>query len=56
MVEGKSILGILRIAKCKEQWLRDKVKLGFPNGFPSYDTVRRILGMINPKKFLSEHS
>ena len=31
---GKSILGILRIARCKEEWLRDKVKLSFPNGFP----------------------
>ena len=48
---GKSILEILEIASCKEQWLRDKLKLDFPNGFPSYDTVRRVLGMINPKKF-----
>ena len=53
---GKSILEILEIASCKEQWLTDKLKLDFPNGFPSYDTVRRVLGMINPKKFLSEHS
>ena len=53
---GKSILDILGIAKCKELfWLRDKLKLDFPNGFPSYDMVRRVLGMINPKKFLSEH-
>ena len=48
---GKSILDILTIARCEEKWLRDKVKLDFPNGFPSYDTVRRVLGMINPKKF-----
>ena len=56
VANGKSILDILEIARCKEQWLRDKVNLTFPNGFPSYDTVRRVLGIINPKKFLSEHS
>lgn len=42
---GKSILDILEIARCKEQWLRDKVNLTFPNGFSSYDTVRRVLGI-----------
>ena len=47
----KSILDILKIARCEEKWLRDKVKLDFPNGFSSYDTVRRVLGMIDPKKF-----
>ena len=50
-VGGKSILDILTIARCEEKWLRDKVKLDFPNGFPTYDTVRRVLGMIDPKKF-----
>ena len=50
-VGGKSILDILTIARCEEKWLRDKVKLDFPNGFMSYDTVRRVLGMIDPKKF-----
>ena len=44
---GKSILDILSIAGCEEQ----KVKLDFPNGFPSYDTIRCVLGMIDPKKF-----
>ena len=39
---GKSILDILTIARCEEKWLRDKVKLDFPNGFPSYDMVRRV--------------
>ena len=38
----KSILDILKIARCEEKWLRDKVKLDFPNGFSSYDTVRRV--------------
>ena len=47
-VGGKSILDILSIARCEEKWLKDKVKLSFPNGFSSYDTVRRVLGMINP--------
>ena len=47
-VGGKSILDILSIARCEEKWLKDKVKLSFPNGFSSYDTVRRILGMIDP--------
>ena len=46
-VAGKSILDILSIAGCEKQ----KVKLDFPNVFPSYDTVRRVLGMIDPKKF-----
>ena len=41
-VGGKSILDILTIARCEEKWLRDKVKLDFPNGFSSYDTVRRV--------------
>ena len=46
-VGGKSILDILSIAGCEKQ----KVKLDFPNVYPSYDTVRRVLGMIDPKKF-----
>ena len=54
--DGKTILDILSIARCEEKRLRDKAKLDFPNGFPSYDMVRRVLGMIDPKKFLSEHS
>ena len=34
VANGKSILEILEIASCKEQWLRDSLKLDFPKDFP----------------------
>ena len=45
----RSIYGILGLARLKEQWLRDVIALKLLNGLPSYDTVRRVLGLLNPK-------
>ena len=49
----RSIYGIREFARLKEQWLRDVIGLKLPNGLPSYDTVRRVLGMLDPKQFQS---
>ena len=38
-------------ALLKEQWLTDVIGLKLPNGLPSYDTVRRVLGILEPKQF-----
>lgn len=46
-----SINGILAFARCKKQWLMDKANLTFPNGLPSYDTIRRMLGALDSKQF-----
>jgi transposase DDE domain len=46
-----TIHGIYAFSKIKEQWLREKVRLKLPHGLPSYDTIRRTLGMIDPKVF-----
>ena len=35
----------------KEQWLRDVIGLKLPNSFPSYDTIRRVPGILDPKQF-----
>jgi len=43
-----SINGILAFARCKKRWLMDKANLTFPNGLPSYDTIRRMLGVLDP--------
>ena len=45
----RSIYGIREFARLKEQWLRDVIGLKLPNGLPSYDTVRRVLGMLDTK-------
>jgi len=37
--------------KVKEQWFRDKLKLGLNHGIPSHDTFQRIFATINPKEF-----
>ena len=38
-------------ARCKEKWLKEVVGIPFPNGIPSYDKIRRVLGMLDPTKF-----
>ena len=43
--------GIYAFSKIKESWLREKVGLELPSGLPSYDTIRRTLGIIAPKVF-----
>ena len=48
----RSIYGIRAFARLKEQWLRKVIGLKLPNGLPSYDTVRRVLGLLDPKQFL----
>ena len=35
----------------KEERFREKVELNLANGIPSYDTMERIFGMLNPKEF-----
>ena len=49
----RSIYGIREFARLKEQWLRNVIGLKLPNGLPSYDTVRRVLGILDPKQFQS---
>lgn len=49
----RSIYGIREFAWLKEQWLRDVIGLKLPNGLPSYDTVRRVLGILDTKQFQS---
>ena len=46
-----TIHGIYAFSEIKENWLREKVGLKLPNGLPSYDTIRRTLGIIDPKIF-----
>lgn len=46
-----TIHGIYTFSQIKEDWLREKVGLKLPNGLPSYDTIRRVLGIIDPKVF-----
>ncbi len=48
-----SIYGIREFARLKESWLKKEVGLQLPNGLPSYDTVRRTLGILNPLQFQS---
>jgi predicted transposase YbfD/YdcC len=47
----RSIHGICAFARIKEEWLRREVGLALPNGLPSYDTVRRVMGALSPKQF-----
>ena len=46
-----SIYGIREFARLKESWLKEVVGLQLPNGLPSYDTLRRTLGILNPVEF-----
>ena len=46
-----SVYGIFEFARCKEKWLKEVVGIPFPNGIPSYDTIRRVLGALDPKQF-----
>jgi len=46
-----TVHGIYTFAKIKEGWLKKSTGLKFPNGLPSYDTIRRTLGIIDPKQF-----
>lgn len=46
-----TIHGIYAFSQIKENWLKEKVGLKLANGLPSYDTIRRTLGMIDPKVF-----
>ncbi|MBQ9206346.1 MAG: ISAs1 family transposase [Treponema sp.] len=46
-----TIHGIYAFSEIKERWLREKVGLKLPNGLPSYDTIRRTMGMIDTKVF-----
>lgn len=48
-----TVHGIYTFSKIKENWLKKATNLKFPNGLPSYDTIRRTLGIINPKQFHS---
>lgn len=48
-----TIHGIYAFSTIKEKWLKEKVGLKLPNGLPSYDTIRRTLGIIDPKIFQS---
>ena len=47
----RSIYGIREFARLKEQWLRNVIGLKLPNRLPSYDTVRRVLGILDTKQF-----
>ena len=47
----KSIYGISEFARFKEKWLKEVAGIPFANGLPSYDTIRRVLGMLDPKQF-----
>ena len=49
----RSIYGIREFARLKEGWLHEVIGLELPNGLPSYDTVRRVLGILDPKQFQS---
>lgn len=46
-----TVHGIYTFAKIKKEWLATATGLTFPNGLPSYDTIRRTLGSIDPKQF-----
>lgn len=46
-----TVHGIYAFSTIKESWLKEKVGLKLENGLPSYDTIRRTLGMIDPKVF-----
>ena len=46
-------MGFESLLRLKEQWLRNVIGLKLPNGLPSYDTVRRVLGLLAPKQFQS---
>ena len=46
-------MGFESLLRLKEQWLRNVIGLKLPNGLPSYDTVRRVLGILDPKQFQS---
>ena len=46
-----AIHGIYAFSEIKENRLPEKVGLKLPNGLPSYDPIRRTLGIIEPKMF-----
>ena len=46
-----TVHGIHAFAEIKKEWLKKATGLTFENGLPSYDTIRRALGIINPKSF-----
>lgn len=46
-----AIYGIYTFSEIKENRLPEKVGLKLPNGLPSYDPIRRTLGIIDPKMF-----
>ena len=46
----KSVYGISEFARFKEKWLKEVAGIPFANGLPSYDTIRRVLGMLDPKQ------
>ena len=47
----RSIYGIREFTRLKEQWLKEVIGLKLLNGLSSYDAVRRVLGILNPKHF-----
>lgn len=47
----RTVHGICAFARIKERWLREEVGLPLPHGLPSYDTVRRVLGILDPRRF-----
>ena len=53
MPESEASMGLESLLRLKEQWLRNVIGLKLPNGLPSYDTVRRVLGILDPKQFQS---
>lgn len=47
----RSIYVSREFARLKEQWLKVGIDLKLPNGLSSYDTVRRVPGILNQKQF-----
>lgn len=50
-VGENTIHGIHAFAEIKENWQKEKVGLKFPNGLPSYDMIKSVLGMIDLDAF-----
>ena len=46
-----TVHGICAFARIKERWLREEVGFPLPHGLPSYNTVRRVLGILDPRRF-----
>lgn len=48
----RSIRGICAFAQIKKAWLRDGgSRLTLPHNLPSYDVIRRVMGVLSPKRF-----